>query len=265
MVKKWNDSSKKIIRPYIVKRESGKVAKAAIFMPADTCLCVSEALAQGTINCESKLLIVDRNRAVLGRAFDKLVEMGFHQDEIYMFCGNLQDCSIEQFHNSSGKSCNECIGFIYLDTCSELTESTYKFIKKFLKDPNICKQCTIAFTFSNAERASRDFLWGIAKTKDKFFSNKVDKDCAKFFDFSNDKIDNPSDMGGKKYYTALRCSMINNALNKIIGKTHMLAVGRGYKEQGPSVPMFTARYEPKRITHFRKYDKLVPKNLGYKS
>lgn len=261
MAKKWNDSSKQVLRPYIVKREWGKAAKAAIFMPADTCFCVTEALKQGSITVETKLLIIDRDRATLYTAYEKLVEMGFDQDNIYFFCGNLQDSSIEKFENCSGDKCNECISFIYLDTCGELTESAYRFIRELMKNKQICKECTLAFTFSSANRSESAacLQWAIScggTIEKQYFDKDTDVQWKK------EVLDNTKKFSVHKE-AAFRCSMINSTLLKIIGKTHMLAIGRGYKEKGRSVPMFTARYEPKRLTHFRKYDRLVPKNLGY--
>lgn len=266
MAKKWNDSSKQVLRPFIVKSERGKPAAGAMFMPAETCYCVQEALKQGSINLQTKLLIIDRDRHTLSLAYHKLVEMGFDQDSIYMYCGNLQDSGISEYENASGETYKGMIEFIYLDTCGELTQSMFRFISGLYHYKQVCKGCTISFTFSNAERASREFLWDIAKTKNMYYSCKVDKDCSKFFDFSREIVKNANWMGfeaGKQYFTGLRCSMINNALLKIIGKTHKLVVGRAYKEQGISVPMFTARYEPKACNIPRNAYKKVPMNLGY--
>jgi len=275
MAKKWNDSSKQVLRPFIVKSERGKPAAGAMFMPAETCYCVQEALKQGSINLQTKLLIIDRDRHTLSLAYHKLTEMGFDQDSIYMYCGNLQDSGISEYKNASGESYKGMIEFIYLDTCGELTQSMYRFISGIYHYKQVCKGCTISFTFSNAERASGEFLWGLAgkytKKNNNAFSNKVDNDVNRFVDLTQERKNNtvyfadrePVYYAGKRYYTGLRSSIINYAILKIIGKTHKLVVGRAYKEQGISVPMFTARYEPKTCNIPRNAYKKVPMNLGY--
>lgn len=229
MVKKWNDSSKRILRPFIVRSARKAAAKAAIFMPADTCYCVQEALKQGSINLQTKLLIIDRNRATLGRAYDKLVSMGFDQDEIYMFVGNLKESAIERFENSEGKTCKSKIEFIYLDTCGELTESMFKFLSFFLSNPLICPKCTLAFTFSIANRASAAFL--------KTFSP---------FNWSLWNVDKAI-----------------QKLLKTCGFNHTMTIAREYKEKGPSIPMFTARYEHKSMNIVPLTIEEVPNRLGF--
>lgn len=241
MAKKWNDSSKQVLRPFIVKSERGKPAAGAMFMPAETCYCVQEALKQGSINLQTKLLIIDRDRHTLSLAYHKLVEMGFDQDSIYMYCGNLQDSGISEYENASGETYKGMIEFIYLDTCGELTREMFRFISGLYHYKQVCKGCTISFTFSNAERASREFLWGkqtsAARLRPQLFADNID--------------------------VGARCAVINKKLLKIIGNTHNLVIGRAYKEQGPSVPMFTARYEPKACNIPRNAYKKVPMNLGY--
>lgn len=261
MAKKWNDSSKQVLRPFIVKSERGKPAAGAMFMPAETCYCVQEALKQGSINLQTKLLIIDRDRHTLNLAYHKLTEMGFDQDSIYMYCGNLQDSGISEYENASGESYKGMIEFIYLDTCGELTQEMYRFISGLYHYKQVCKGCTISFTFSNANRSASAIILqdGIA------CGGSIDK-----LWFDSEPHYNKSVLNNRKFFAtpeqggaAFRCSMINSTLLKIIGKTHKLVIGRAYKEQGISVPMFTARYEPKQaIKNVRKYSK-VPMNLGY--
>lgn len=261
MAKKWNDSSKQVLRPFIVKSERGKAATGAMFMPAETCYCVQEALKQGSINLQTKLLIIDRDRHTLSLAYHKLIEMGFDQDSIYMYCGNLQDSGISEYENASGETYKGMIEFIYLDTCGELTEDMYRFISAIYHYKQVCKGCTIAFTFSNVNRSvsAACLQWAIA------CGGTINKQY-----FSKEPTYKKSVLNNSKFFAtpeqgeaAWRCSMINSTLLKIIGKTHKLVVGRAYKEQGISVPMFTARYEPKTCNIPRNAYKKVPMNLGY--
>lgn len=149
----WNLDNKNQIRQHIVKRNYRIKAKAALFMPAESCLCVKEALKQRSINTATDMLIVDRDRATLYQAYENLLRLGWVDNKIFMYCGNVEDSQLSFFENSSGLSSKRLLDFVYIDSCGELSNKMLAFIQR-LSHLYINKNATLSFTFMDFWRSN---------------------------------------------------------------------------------------------------------------
>jgi len=141
---------KKIVRTKMVRTPTKTPAKIAVFMPAEECLCIKEALWQGTIDRNTTIIAIDRSRYTCQIIREVLTESGF--ENFFIINRQLKNASKLLYKYGKGK-----IDYAFFDCCGEFTEDTADMLcqKKLF-----AKTAYVAFTFMAFSRhwATTHFL-----------------------------------------------------------------------------------------------------------
>jgi hypothetical protein len=124
---KWDIDGKQSIRRAVTKNyRTNEVAKEAGFLPAEHCLCIKEAMKNGTIDQGTKLFLFDRSEKVLLKAKAECYRLGFLKVEI--FKGDALD-SIEFLLDAK----NFHPDFVFLDLCGQYSAKIQQVMSRLLK------------------------------------------------------------------------------------------------------------------------------------
>jgi hypothetical protein len=219
-VRTWDQKVKNVVRKEVLKKRGDSV-KTALFMPADTAYCVEEAKNSGLINDETELILVDKNSTTLSLGYSRCVDGLYHDDDyIQLRRGKvedvLRDLRPEDLSNPASDWC-DYLGFLYLDTCGELSPTMVDSLEIATKNKVITEKTTIAFTFSTAQRR-----WDTSYATH-FVRDRMIQHC-----FSETEKRNKA------------CQIISNTIRHAIGRPDAeFAFGCAYKESSNSFPMMT--------------------------
>ena len=156
----WKFEAKDEMRKIMTENLTDEVAKVAGFLPAETALCVLDALENGTIDLDTHLWLFDYKWAVLEKAKAILEAKGFKK--INVASGNACENIFHLCQMGVVK-----FDYLFLDLCGEFNEAAANAIKAVSKDN---KKAVIAVTVTAWSRlpANRSFsLRGWAKSTDK--------------------------------------------------------------------------------------------------
>lgn len=120
-------------------------------MPAEECLCIKEALKQGTIDLDTHILAIDRDYKVCNKIREELTKLGFNHLDVYN--GKLENSGSWLEYKGKGK-----IDYAFFDCCGECREDILDAL--ILNNTLFKKGAYIAFTFQAFTRHShtKEFL-----------------------------------------------------------------------------------------------------------
>ena len=251
--KVWDQTVKNVVRKEVLKKR-GISVKTALFMPADTAYCVEEAKNSGLINDNTDLILVDKDSTTLSLGYNRCVDgLGHDDDYIQLRRGKVEDVLRDLRPENVAVTDGWCdyLGFLYLDTCGELSPTMVDSLEIATKNKVITEKTTIAFTFSTAQR-----MW----------------DTSYATHFVRDRM-TTKDLIDQAMYVLGFCDYFseNEKRNKIcntLAETNKFATGRAfsriafgcaYKEMGGGFPMMTAVLPGKSY----KWDENIFADLGY--
>jgi len=143
----WNIEGKEDIRRAQTKNyKTDKVAKQAGFLPASDCLCLIEAVKNGTIDQTTELFLFDDNQEILDTATAKAKSLGFLK--ITSCYGDALD-NINHLMNMRVFLPD----FVFLDLCGEYNKKIAITIRRLLR------RCPVSLTvrpYNRKDTKSRD-------------------------------------------------------------------------------------------------------------
>lgn len=146
---KWDIDGKQSIRRVVTKNHrTNEVAKEAGFLPAEHCLCIKEALKNGTIDQGTKLFLFDRSEKVLVTAKKECHRLGFLKVEI--FKGDALDSiefllDVKNFHPD----------FVFLDLCGQYSQRIQQVMNRLLK---LCPVSLTVMPYFRHPKLVHDFI-----------------------------------------------------------------------------------------------------------
>tara|TARA_R110000824_G_scaffold226927_1_gene414737 strand:- start:485 stop:1204 length:720 start_codon:yes stop_codon:yes gene_type:complete len=133
-VNEWDIEGKKSVRRVVTKNHTtDEVAKEAGFLPAENCLCIKEAMKNGTIDLGTKLFLFDDKQSVLDKAKAECNRLGFFKVET--FKGDALD-SIDFLLDAN----NFKPDFVFLDLCGQYSQRISEVLNR------LAKLCPVALT-----------------------------------------------------------------------------------------------------------------------
>lgn len=147
----WKFEAKDIMREMLTENRTDTVATVAGFLPAETALCVIDALAQGTIDLDTHLWLFDYKWSTLEKARKILIDLGF--TKINMASGNACENIMHLCQMGAVR-----FDYLFLDLCGEFNEAAANAIGAVSKAN---KEAVIAVTVTAWSRlpANRSFSW----------------------------------------------------------------------------------------------------------
>jgi len=165
----WNAKKKRTIKKsitkglfeYIKETNPNKVFKCFLCLPSTKATDVKEALRQGVIDKNTKIIAIENNYQYLPKLKIALTKLGFKYWSRVVICDDL--CNITSQHLLS--ACNQLgvdsIDLCYIDTCSCLIQNLQHWIKNTVD--KVCAKDAIITTNVLAARAT----WDLQKYKKK--------------------------------------------------------------------------------------------------
>jgi hypothetical protein len=169
----WNSPQKNMMRSKAVAFD-GRPANVAFMMPSYQCLCVNEAMKQGTIGPNTDIIWAERDKEVQNKIVDffDVNEKRFHDDfHVLELC---TDFDRDVKYHKDGKDFQNFgsvknflngrkIDFAFLDTCGNLNHNILQWLSKH--DKYFTDDARISFTFCEKYRSNGGLL---NITKDEF-------------------------------------------------------------------------------------------------
>lgn len=143
----WDIEGKEDIRRAQTKNyKTNKVAKQAGFLPASDCLCLIEAVKNGTIDETTELFLFDNNQEILNIATSKAKSLGFLK---------VTSCYGDALDNINHLMNMRIFlpDFVFLDLCGEYNKKVAITVKRLLR------RCPVSLTvrpYNRKDISSRD-------------------------------------------------------------------------------------------------------------
>ena len=209
----WKFEAKDIMREMLTENRTDTVATVAGFLPAETALCVIDALAQGTIDLDTHLWLFDYKWSTLEKARKILIDLGF--TKINMASGNACENITHLCQMGAVR-----FDYLFLDLCGEFNEAAANAIKTASK---VNKDVIIAVTVTAWSRlpANRSFsLHGWCKATNKQRKHVQSFDWRDLSDKMYDAIENTLTTCLKYARTNMQIKFVDTYSGK--GSTPML-------------------------------------------
>jgi len=133
--KTWGGRGKNGARSSVVSLAKPKAAKAALFFPGHSCLCVEEARRQGTIDKDTFIVVVERDPAIA-----KVIRRKMRNFDYHLHVGEVTTMDLSSVLG------RRRINFAFFDFCGQLTSEIASWISK--QTDVFAKGAHVAFTFS---------------------------------------------------------------------------------------------------------------------
>jgi hypothetical protein len=149
-MKSWTQDVKAEIRRQLMKssKNGGFVAKVALMMPAQTCLCVKEALKFGIFDKSTFIIAIEKEKEAVPLIEKELKRLGFlNFVVIRKEMVNINEKYLLNFINF------EELDYVYLDLMGTPSNSNEKWFENVLSR-FINFKTQVAVTFMNADRTN---------------------------------------------------------------------------------------------------------------
>lgn len=154
LISMWDSKSrpnKDKTRQIATRKTKNAAYKVALFMPSKECLCIKQALANGTIDRNTYVIIIERNSEYIP-SICEFLKNNFKR--AYWFNGPLETCDL-----SNALKHKEKIDYAFFDICGFMTVGIAKWIYEF-SGSEFAIGAKIFFTFaSNVRNTTIKNLW----------------------------------------------------------------------------------------------------------
>ena len=244
----WNATKKRPIKKqiteglfeYIKETNPGKVFKCFLCLPSTRATDVEEALKQGVIDLDTKIIAIEKEPEFLLKVKLRLTKLGFGPKSRVVINKDLCDVNTGNLIDACKELDVDSIDLFYIDSCSCLIDCLQDWIEDVASNDLIASKNRVVVTNILAARAT----W----------------DLQKYTDHSLILEDN--NIKNKWAHKIASC------LNEKTGMITWLTVG--YKEKNVATPMVLCVNSQRGITSHRRFDSSIRKaqilmqNLGYK-
>ena len=146
---------------YIKETNPDKVFKCFLCLPSTKATDVKEALRQGVIDKNTKIVAIEHNYQYLRKLKIALTKLGFKHQSRVVICDDLCNITSQRLLRACNQLGVDSIDLCYIDTCSCLIRNLQRWIENIVA--NVCSEDAIVTTNVVAARAT----WDLQKYKTK--------------------------------------------------------------------------------------------------
>lgn len=138
--KQYNTKQKRAVKKQITEgvfefvktSRPHKKFKCFLCLPSTTAKDVAEALKQGVIDKNTKIIVIEKEASYLPRIKARLTRLGFGSDSRFIINKQISDITVDDIEMACVELDVDGIDLFYIDTCNCLTYALQRWIKKIV-------------------------------------------------------------------------------------------------------------------------------------